>query len=36
MLGFDGEYPAGQRKAKFWRFSQKIGSKTFHRKTYFA
>ena len=24
MIGFDGEYPDGYPKAKFWRFCKKI------------
>ena len=40
MLGFDGECPAVQPKAKFWLFFgkklQKISCKTFHRKSYLA
>ena len=40
MLGYDGEYPAVHRKAKFCFFFckklQKMSCKTFHRKTYFA
>ena len=31
LLEFDGEYPAGHPKAKFWRFLVKK-----HRKAYFA